>query len=170
MKLKRIDGLRRKFNEVFTELDCHGNACPLKDPVSSLGKRCLIGEVDDNISVVRKVYVGPFPYPFSLSTTDKVTRRRLFGRLDPPEEEILFNPLPSRICADHTVEPIERESVAEEPKSVKIEVMWPSKTLERNLQTDFQPLGKMLIRGTYKQIARIAWRNVKIQKELNALV
>ena len=37
VKLKRIDGLRRKFNEVFTELDCHGNACPLKDPVSSLG-------------------------------------------------------------------------------------------------------------------------------------
>ena len=37
-KLKRIDGFRRKFNEAFSELERHGNACPLKDPDSSLGK------------------------------------------------------------------------------------------------------------------------------------
>ena len=43
-----------------------------------------------------------------------------------------------------------------EPKSVDVRVKWPSKDAERKLPEDLESLGKMLVRGTYKQIALAA--------------
>ena len=42
---------------------------------------------------------------------------------------------------------------------VTVKLQWPSQTRERHLPEDLQSLGKMLVRGTYKQIARAAWNN-----------
>ena len=49
---------------------------------------------------------------------------------------------------------------------VFVRVNWPSKQVERKLPEDFESLGKMLVRGTYKQIAIAAWKNLKLRKDL----
>ena len=53
---------------------------------------------------------------------------------------------------------------------VSIKVKWPSKDAERKLPEDLESLGKMLARGTYKQIANAAWQNKSLKKELTELV
>jgi hypothetical protein len=59
-----------------------------------------------------------------------------------------------------------------EPKRVEVfcKVKWPSKNKERKLPEDLESLGKMLVRGTYKQIANAAWKNENIKKELTVLI
>ncbi len=52
---------------------------------------------------------------------------------------------------------------------VSVKVQWPSETRERTLKKDLESLGKMLVRGTYKQIARASWNNPRFRKELQAL-
>ena len=51
-----------------------------------------------------------------------------------------------------------------------MKVKWPSKDTERKLPEDLEPLGKMLVRGTYKQIAHASWKNPSIRKELTELM
>ena len=53
---------------------------------------------------------------------------------------------------------------------VSVKVKWPSKNKERKLPEDLESLGKMLVRGTYKQIASAAWKNANIKKELIELM
>ena len=48
--------------------------------------------------------------------------------------------------------------------------MWPSKSVEKKLPEDFDSLAKMLVRGTYKQIATAAWKNEKLRKEFIQLM
>jgi hypothetical protein len=50
--------------------------------------------------------------------------------------------------------------------TVKVKVTWPSKTTQKELQPDLESLGKMLVRGTYRQIANAAWANKLIRKHL----
>ena len=54
-----------------------------------------------------------------------------------------------------------------EPKSVDGRIKWPSKDAE---QADLESLGKMLGRGTYKQIALAAWKSPSVKKEPIALM
>jgi hypothetical protein len=53
---------------------------------------------------------------------------------------------------------------------VCVKIKWPSKDRERKLPEDLEYLGKMLARGTYKQIATAAWKNASIKKELTELM
>ena len=59
---------------------------------------------------------------------------------------------------------------AKQDVSVTVKVKWPSKDAERKLPTDLESLGKMLVRGTYRQIANAAWKNPSINKHLRELV
>ncbi len=52
---------------------------------------------------------------------------------------------------------------------VTVKLQWPSQTRERHLPEDLQPLGKMLARGTYKQIANAVWNNPILRKQLQIL-
>ena len=47
---------------------------------------------------------------------------------------------------------------------------WPSKNAQRKLPNDLESLGKMLLRGTYKQIAHAAWTNNHIKSSLIELM
>ena len=47
---------------------------------------------------------------------------------------------------------------------VTIQVHWPSKVRQKTLDQDLSSLGKMLCQGTFKQIARAAWRCKKLQQ------
>ena len=47
---------------------------------------------------------------------------------------------------------------------VTVKVEWPSKEMERKLSEDLESLGKMLVRGTYKQIANATWKHDSIRQ------
>lgn len=54
---------------------------------------------------------------------------------------------------------------------VSVKVKWPSKPdKERKLPESLESLGKMLVHGTYKQIANAAWKNDAIRQELIELM
>lgn len=53
---------------------------------------------------------------------------------------------------------------------VSIRVKWPSKDKERKLPEDLESLGKMLARGTYKQISNAVWKNASLKKEITKLL
>ena len=53
---------------------------------------------------------------------------------------------------------------------VTIKVKWPSNDAERKLPNDLESLRKMLLRGTYKQIAHAAWKNPYIKSNLTELM
>lgn len=54
--------------------------------------------------------------------------------------------------------------------TVKLKICWPSKILSKDVPTDLVPLGVMLGRGTYKQIASAAWRHKEIRHQLIKIV
>ena len=58
----------------------------------------------------------------------------------------------------------ERPATQEDSCKVTIQVHWPSKVRKKVLDSDLSSLGKMLCRGTYRQIARAAWSCKKLQQ------
>lgn len=64
----------------------------------------------------------------------------------------------------------ENRSTSTKHVDVSVRVQWPSKPTERKLTQDLESLGKMLVRGTYKQIAHAAWKNSSIKKEMMELM
>ena len=53
-----------------------------------------------------------------------------------------------------------------ESAEVFIRVKWPSKDYTRKLPSELESLGKMLLCGTFKQIAAAAWNNHSLKREL----
>ncbi len=77
----------------------------------------------------------------------------------------------SRVDAQATVREHEvNQSRQWDHVDVCVKIKWPSKDRERKLPEDLESLGKMLARGTYKQIATAAWKNPSIKKELTELM
>ena len=74
-------------------------------------------------------------------------------------------PTPSGVPIQWPVSPIKTKDV-----NVTVKVKWPSKNRERKLPVDLESLGKMLVRGTYRQIANAAWKNPSINKHLRELM
>jgi len=52
---------------------------------------------------------------------------------------------------------------------VLVTVEWPSRTKDNVLHEGLESLGKMLCRGTYKQIAGAVWRNTILKKHVQQL-
>ena len=50
--------------------------------------------------------------------------------------------------------------------NVVIKIEWPCKTKERYLPEDLHQIGKMLCRGTYKQIANAVWRHLELRQNI----
>ena len=94
--------------------------------------------------------------PHLSSTPVSNSRAQLLAEESRPEQ--------AELCPD----PMQIDAIAE--TLVTIEVQWRSKTMRKILRDDLSFLGKMLCRGTYKQIARAAWRNDKIREHLILLV
>ncbi len=57
-----------------------------------------------------------------------------------------------------------------EKTSVKVIVNWPSKTKVNKLDESLESLGKMLWRGTYKQIAAAIWKCPILKKALSTTI
>ena len=74
-------------------------------------------------------------------------------------------PTPSGVPIQWPVSPIKTKDV-----NVTVKVKWPSKNRERKLPVDLESLGKMLVRGMYRQIANAASKNPSINKHLRELM
>ena len=62
-----------------------------------------------------------------------------------------------------------RYSVEEKKTRVQVTVEWPSRTKVNTLHEGLEWLGKMLCRGTYKQIAGAVWKNPILRKHVQQL-
>ena len=75
---------------------------------------------------------------------------------------------------EHNIAPKQLVETSTSTTNAKVDVFvrvkWPSKEVERKLPEDLESLAKMLIRGTYKQIANAAWKNVKLRKEFEKIM
>ena len=74
----------------------------------------------------------------------------------------------TRLPKELAVSPIHAE--VKKVTNVTVKVNWPSRESSRKLPDDLKPVGKMLLRGTYKQIANSAWKNPDINKHLRELL
>ena len=54
--------------------------------------------------------------------------------------------------------------------SVHVRIELPSSSIDRKVPQQLESLGKMFVRGTYKQIANAAWRSPNLKKELQLIV
>ena len=54
--------------------------------------------------------------------------------------------------------------------TVNVQIEWPSNTMDRKVPEQLESLGKMLVRGTYKQIINAAWQSPNLKEELQLLV
>ena len=62
------------------------------------------------------------------------------------------------------VKTVSNVDTSENPCKVTVQIHWSSKVRQKVLDEDLSSLGKMLCRGTFKQIARAAWRCKKLQQ------
>ena len=96
----------------------------------------------------------------------------------PAPEKTVDTPTYLEFCANfpNSAQPVVQahSTPVKEPRPVKtyvnVKVAWPSKTVEKSLHPDLESLGKMLVRGTFKQIANAAWRSKHIRKHLTVFM
>ena len=67
------------------------------------------------------------------------------------------------------VSPIPAREPEEKKTRVQVAVEWPSRTKVNTLHEGLESLGKMLCRGTYKQIAGAVWKNPILRKYMQQL-
>ena len=67
------------------------------------------------------------------------------------------------------VSPIPAREPEEKKTRVQVTVEWPSRTKVNTLHEGLESLGKMLCRGTYKQIAGAVWKNPILRKYMQQL-
>ena len=68
------------------------------------------------------------------------------------------------------VSPIPAREPEEKKTRVQVTVEWPSRTKVNTLHEGLESLGKMLCRGTYKQIAGAVWKNPILRKYIQQFV
>ena len=67
------------------------------------------------------------------------------------------------------ISPIPAREPEEKKTRVQVTVEWPSRTKVNTLHEGLESLGKMLCRGTYKQIAGAVWKNPILRKFIQQL-
>ena len=61
-------------------------------------------------------------------------------------------------------------TAGQQQTTVLVRITWPTLVRERTLPDDLCSVGKMLVRGTYKQIANAVWKNPALRKNIIPLV
>ena len=92
-----------------------------------------------------------------------------FSQVVLPVSLTLISTCATTVPLSHST-PIKGRQPAIARTSVNVKVLWPSKTLEKTLHPELESLGKMLVRGTFKQIANAAWNSKEIRKHLTVNV
>lgn len=142
-KLKKRKSLRDQLLEIEKEIE---NVYQAKDLVSK--RRSEDIEIDYGTD-----FITPKKQHCSFPTTSTPVKGIVDGS-SWTHPSILMSPIVSK-----------RKEI-----DVTIKVNWPSKEAERKLPDELESLGKMLLRGTYKQIASAAWKNSNLKSELKELM
>ena len=167
MKLKKRRSLIEQTEKLEAGLKSLGTS---KDSLTVKRSGDLLSD-DHDAPTLKKVCDGSdegFPHIVTSSPVGPLQRTSLWP----------FSPVPtSHPCQtlrpnEETVNVLNMRSGVQSAKvvDVSIKVKRPSKNAERKLPEDLESLGKMLARGTYKQIANAAWQNKTLKKELTELV
>ena len=166
-KLKKLENLKRQKDEL---LEC------LKKTYK-FDETCVEGRITADLTeqadVAKRPRIEPsFTAPLSpvLGTFDSLLTAVLSSSSN------IVHSTPKKVQletsgASSNPTSLSLETRNERPSSslVTVKLQWPSQTRERHLPEDLQSLGKMLVRGTYKQIANAAWNNPIIRKHLQIL-
>ena len=64
---------------------------------------------------------------------------------------------------------VDEDNASAKKTRVQVTVEWPSRTKVNTLHEGLESLGKMLCRGTYKQIAGAVWKNAILRKHVQQL-
>lgn len=86
-----------------------------------------------------------------ICTSTPVSKSRVLPKTWPVSPVQIENNVQSAEAIDNPTQTVPKKI------DVSIKVKWPSKDTERKLPEGLESLGKMLARGTYKQIAHAAW-------------
>ena len=104
--------------------------------------------------------------PLMSSTPSKEHRKK--------ESAVVISPIPKADTPVNAREDI-RQEIGEADQNVnkrttvQVRVEWPSKHKVNNSPESLESLGKMLCRGTYKQIAGAVWKNPILKKHVQQL-
>ena len=138
-KMKKLQSLRDQLLEIEKEIE---NVYKAKDLV--LKRRSQDTELDyGNDFTTPKKQQCSFP-------TTSTSVREMDDASSWGHPSILVSPIVSK----------------KKEVDVTIKVNWPSKKAERKLPDEFESVGKMLLRGTYKQIANAVWKNSNLRSKL----
>ena len=157
---RQCHGLLRKRNNLQQNLE-ELQKSMRSDYATSLKKAGLVFQLKNlleskNFSSKRPRLEGPF----------SIANEESFQSIHLPSPSVSFSPLlsstPKRVDSTASEKP--------SSTSVNVRIEWPSNKMERKVPEQLESLGKMLVRGTYKQIANAAWRSPNLKKELQLLL
>lgn len=161
-KLKKLDNLKRQQLEVADKLEKLYKS-------TKYVERCE--PVD--VSVAKRQRVEP-PFvnapPVSILPVSRKSERDCSPTTSILEQSTLLPVCHSTPKKLQSASPVQRVATSCDGVTIKLQWSCESKIRERYLPADLQSLGKMLVRGTYKQIANAAWNNLKLRKQLQILV
>ena len=173
-KLKKLENLNGQLNEHLENLENIYKSrenCAKNREETELSVESLQGADAAKRPRVEPIFLSPLS-PVSgkadCSSRDILQSTSLYIAHSTPKK------VPSNSAAttsSDTLTPVEvsSETSTSTATVVTVNIQYPSQTRGRNLPNDLQSLGKMLVRGTYKQIANAAWNNLNLRKQLQIL-
>lgn len=105
-----------------------------------------------------------FGYPCA-STSSSTPHKRKLNHPVPPSVSSIFLRDQTQTPPPHNL----RKNPVQKATTVEVKVEWPSKTKVNKLPESLESLGKMLCRGTYKQIAVAVWKNPILKRYVQQL-
>ena len=146
----------------------NSNSLPLPVKVSSTSCSTLLESSDFQKQAAKRFALEDF---HAFDKQDEVSRisveqsPQLLASTPCKEKgyNVVFPVLPVSPIAARLVEEAEKKT------RVQVNVEWPSRTKVNTLHEGLESLGKMLCRGTYKQITAAVWRNPILRKHVQQL-
>ena len=176
--LKQRACLKKKLDDINAKLlESHQEKALLKGftvRMKGTSKRCLQFVDDLSMDQPSDAVSQPVPKVMLLEQLRRPSEQEVNANASPPPTALSFQPrlISTPLTKESDAEPadVPMQIDATTRTVVTIEVQWQSRTKRKVLRDDLSSLGKILCRGTYKQIARAAWRNSNIREQLVLLV
>lgn len=169
-KLKKLDNLKRQQLEVVDNLEKLYKSTKYDVQVIERCEPVDVSEVKRQRVEPPSVHVPPV----SISPVLRKAASDCSPTISILEQSTLVpvcHSTPKKLQSAFAVRRVATSCCKSASDGVTVKLQWSceSKPRERHLPVDLQSLGKMLVRGTYKQIANAAWNNLKLRKQLQIL-
>ena len=169
-KLKKLDNLKRQERELLAtlkELVNRERTSLVRSPPESLEPFNIPVAKKPCIESTFRPFVAPLS-PVSVETGCWSSIHSINSPSSGADSSFVHHSTPSKQSNTRLSFPTgSRQSSGSGVVTVKLQ--WSNTKKERGLPDDLQSLGKMLVRGTYKQIANAAWKCAALRKQLQIL-